>query len=88
MIFLKITSKAVESATLINVLTYGRKSPRRGPILHGTNGAVVGSLLAQGWVLLKDHSVGPWGDFSGRFHLKYSFTHIRNLSYKFEHKNT
>ena len=55
---------------------------------EGTKVAIVGSLLVQGWVLLKDSLVGPWGVFTGRFHLKYTHMHIRNLSYKFEDKTT
>ena len=90
MIFLRITFGAVESKLF----------PWRGPtfwpmedkVLHAylfhqqTSAAALGSLLAQGWVLLKDPLVSSWGVFPRRFHLKYSRIHVRNLPCKFGHQ--
>lgn len=48
-------------------------------LFHKGIKVVVCSLLGQGWVLLKDILVDPWGVFVGLSHLKFSFIHFRNI---------
>ena len=55
---------------------------------QGISTAPLGNLLAQDWIVLKDHLVGPWGIFPEGFQLKYSRIHVINLSYKFENPKT